>query len=105
MTPRGQAEVDRAKKDGRWEAAYPSPKNATVPADLERALKASPKARAFFKKLDATNRYAILYRLHNAKKPETRARRIENFVKMLAAGEVLYPDRAAVFRSGASVRF
>jgi uncharacterized protein YdeI (YjbR/CyaY-like superfamily) len=93
MKPSGQAEVDRAKKDGRWDAAYPSPKTATVPEDLTRALKANPKAQRFFEALDSSNRFAILFRLHDAKKAETRARRLDTFVKMLSEGKVLYPDR------------
>jgi uncharacterized protein YdeI (YjbR/CyaY-like superfamily) len=96
MKPRGQAEVDRAKKDGRWEAAYPSPRNATIPEDLRRALKASPKAERSFESLDGTNRYAILFRLHDAKKPETRARRIEIFVRMLTDRKVLHPKVVGV---------
>lgn len=91
MHPPGQAEVDRAKADGRWEAAYDSPKNATVPEDLTAALTADQAAAEFFETLDRQNRYAILYRIQDAKKPETRARRIEKYVAMLAKGEKLYP--------------
>lgn len=91
MQPPGQAEVDRAKADGRWEAAYDGAKTATVPDDLTAALTADPAAAAFFETLDRQNRYAILYRVQDAKKPETRARRIEKYVAMLAKGEKLYP--------------
>ena len=90
MLPAGRAEVDRAKADGRWDAAYDSPANAKVPPDLAKALAKSVKARAFFEGLNATNRYAILHRLQAAKKPETRARRIETFVAMLKKGETLH---------------
>jgi uncharacterized protein YdeI (YjbR/CyaY-like superfamily) len=90
MRPAGLAEVERAKADGRWEAAYESAKNITVPDDLQRELDARPQAKAFFAELNSQNRYAILYRLHDAKKPETRARRLAKFVAMLEAGERIY---------------
>nr|WP_234375017.1 MULTISPECIES: YdeI/OmpD-associated family protein [unclassified Streptomyces] len=91
MQPAGQAEIDRAKADGRWDAAYDSSRTATVPDDLAAALAAEPAAAEFFEALDRQNRYAILYRVQDAKKPETRARRIEKFVAMLAKGEKLHP--------------
>jgi uncharacterized protein YdeI (YjbR/CyaY-like superfamily) len=91
MRPAGLREVDRAKADGRWDAAYPSQRDLVVPDDLQAALAADGAAREFFDALDRTNRYAILYRLHDAKKPETRARRIETFVAMLAEGKKLHP--------------
>jgi uncharacterized protein YdeI (YjbR/CyaY-like superfamily) len=91
MRPAGLAEVERAKADGRWEAAYAGQKNSTVPDDLKQQLVARPKAKAFFDELNSQNRYAILYRLQDAKKPETRARRLAKFVAMLEAGETLYP--------------
>jgi uncharacterized protein YdeI (YjbR/CyaY-like superfamily) len=91
MRPAGLAEVERAKRDGRWDAAYDSPSRATVPDDLQAALDASPRAREFFAALDGRNRYAILFRLQTAKKAETRARRIRDFVRMLENGEKLYP--------------
>ncbi|MGV9453088.1 YdeI/OmpD-associated family protein [Streptomyces sp. NPDC003635] len=91
MRPPGQAEIDRAKADGRWEAAYDSAKTATVPDDLAAALAANPVAADFFRTLDGANRYAILYRIQEAKKAETRARRIEKYVAMLARGEKLHP--------------
>jgi uncharacterized protein YdeI (YjbR/CyaY-like superfamily) len=83
MKPAGLAEVERAKKDGRWEAAYEPQSRATVPADLQAALERNARARTFFEGLDSKNRYAILFRIHNAKKAETRSRRIEKFVAML----------------------
>jgi uncharacterized protein YdeI (YjbR/CyaY-like superfamily) len=95
MQPAGLAEVERAKADGRWDAAYDGPSTATVPDDLRAALDADPKASAFFETIDANNRYAILHRLHEAKKPETRVRRIEKFVAMLNRGETIHPPRRA----------
>ncbi len=91
MKPSGLAEVERAKRDGRWEAAYDSPSRATVPPDLAKALAANPRAARFFETLESSNRYAILFRIHTAKKPETRATRIEKFVAMLARHEKLHP--------------
>lgn len=91
MQPAGVAEVERAKADGRWDAAYDSPATAEVPDDLAKALAKSAKAKKFFEALNASNRYAILHRLQDAKKPETRARRIATFVEMLKKGEKLYP--------------
>jgi uncharacterized protein YdeI (YjbR/CyaY-like superfamily) len=91
MTAAGEAEIDRAKADGRWERAYEGTKNAAVPDDLQAELDKDPQAAEFFASLSSTNRYAILYRLQDAKKPETRARRLETFVAMLKAGETLHP--------------
>jgi uncharacterized protein YdeI (YjbR/CyaY-like superfamily) len=91
MTPAGLREVERAKADGRWDAAYDGQKAATVPDDLQAALDANPKAREFFETLRGQNRYAILYRVQDAKRPETRARRIEKFVAMLERSETLHP--------------
>ncbi|KFE67530.1 YdeI/OmpD-associated family protein [Hyalangium minutum] len=91
MKPAGLEQVERAKKDGRWEAAYDSPRSATVPDDLAAALAANPRAAEFFATLDARNRYAVLFRTHHAKKAETRARRIATFVEMLARHEKLHP--------------
>lgn len=91
MRRAGLAEVERAKADGRWDAAYAPPSTATVPPDLDAALAASPAAAEAFAGLDSQNRYAILHRLATAKKPETRARRIETFVAMLEKGELLHP--------------
>lgn len=93
MRAPGLAEVERAKADGRWEAAYDSARQATVPDDLERALAASPEAAALWPKLSGANRYAILYRVQTAKRAETRARRIAELVAMLARGETIHPQR------------
>ena len=82
--------MEEAQPDGRWDAAYESPSTATVPDDLRRALDEHPAAQAFFATLDSRNRYAILYRLQDAKKPETRPRRLAQFVRMLEAGETLH---------------
>ncbi len=90
MRPAGLAEVERAKADGRWDAAYPGQASATVPDDLRAALDANPKAAAFFETLNRVNRYAILYRIHDAKRPATRAARIERYVAMLEAGERIH---------------
>ena len=91
MRPAGLREVEAAKADGRWEAAYAGQRTAEVPPDLEKELKDRPQARAFFDSLDSANRYAILYRIAEAKRPETRARRIEKYVAMLEAGEKIHP--------------
>jgi uncharacterized protein YdeI (YjbR/CyaY-like superfamily) len=91
MRSAGLREIERAKADGRWEAAYPSPSKIEVPDDLRAALDANPAAAQFFEQLDATNRYAVLYRVLDAKRPDTRARRIEQFVAMLARGEKIHP--------------
>jgi uncharacterized protein YdeI (YjbR/CyaY-like superfamily) len=91
MRPAGLREVERAKADGRWDAAYEPQSAITVPEDLQRELDANPDAQAFFNTLDSRNRYAILYRLQTAKKAETRAARIQKFVAMLAQGQKIYP--------------
>jgi uncharacterized protein YdeI (YjbR/CyaY-like superfamily) len=91
MRPAGQSEIDRAKHDGRWVAAYAGQRTIEVPPDLQRALDAQPGAKEFFATLDSANRYAVLYRIHDAKRAETRARRIERFVAMLARGEKIHP--------------
>ena len=90
MRPQGLLEIERAKADGRWAVAYASQRTIEVPPDLARALKAQPKANAFFATLDRVNRYAVLYRIHDAKKPETRASRIAKFVDMLSRGERIH---------------
>ncbi|PST21973.1 hypothetical protein C7U60_11955 [Mesorhizobium plurifarium] len=95
MTPRGLAEVERARTDGRWDAAAPPPSKATVPDDLRDALAQNAGAKMLFDQLDSRNRYAILFRIHDAKKAETRAARIEKYVGMLARGETPYPRRKA----------
>ncbi len=93
MHPAGHAEVERAKADGRWEAAYAGPARMEVPADLAEALAAEPKAQAMFEGLNGQNRYAILYRIATAKRAETRARKIEQFVAMLSRGETVHPQK------------
>ncbi len=90
MMPAGLEQVERAKADGRWERAYEPPSRSTVPDDLAVALARDPKAAAFFATLSGANRFAILYRLQEAKKPETRARRLAKFVEMLARGEKIH---------------
>ncbi|RDV00897.1 YdeI/OmpD-associated family protein [Trinickia dinghuensis] len=91
MLPSGMREIEKAKEDGRWEAAYTSPSNSVVPDDLQAALDANPKASEFFATLNGRNRYAILFRIQNAKKPETRVRKIEEFIGMLSRGETIHP--------------
>jgi uncharacterized protein YdeI (YjbR/CyaY-like superfamily) len=84
MRPRGLAEVERARQDGRWAAAYEPQSRATVPEDFQRALDASPPAKEFFETLTGVSRYAFLYRISDAKRPQTRVKRIEQFVELLA---------------------
>ena len=91
MKPAGLREVERAKADGRWDAAYEPPSAATVPDDLRMELEKNEGAREFFEALNSTNRYAILYRIQDAKKPETRARRIARYVEMLSERKKPYP--------------
>jgi uncharacterized protein YdeI (YjbR/CyaY-like superfamily) len=91
MRPAGLREVERAQADGRWEQAYESQSRVTVPDDLARALAANERARAFFATLDSANRYAILYRIRTAKRPETRAKRIDTFVAMLSEHKKIHP--------------
>ena len=91
MRPAGLAEVEAARADGRWEAAYAGQRAARVPDDLQRELDRNAAAREFFAGLDSANRYAILYRLEDAKRPETRERRLRKFVAMLARGERIHP--------------
>jgi uncharacterized protein YdeI (YjbR/CyaY-like superfamily) len=93
MHTAGLAEVARAKKDGRWEAAYAGQASIEVPADLAEALAAEPTAQAMFDILTSQNRYAVLYRIDAAKRADTRARRIKQYVAMLAAGETIYPQK------------
>jgi uncharacterized protein YdeI (YjbR/CyaY-like superfamily) len=90
MRPAGLREVERARADGRWDAAYAGQKSATVPEDLAAALDADPEAAAFFATLSGANRYAILYRVQDAKRPDTRARRIEKFVAMCHNHETVH---------------
>jgi len=93
MRPAGMMAIEQAKRDGRWESAYAPQSKATVPDDLQAALDRNPHAKRQFSQLDSHNRYAILYRVQDAKKPETRARRIEKYVAMLARGETIYPTK------------
>ena len=93
MLPPGLAEVERAKADGRWDAAYAGSKTIEVPTELRTALDAEPRAAAFFETLSAQNRFAILFRLGNVKKAETRARKVDEYVAMLARGETIYPQK------------
>jgi uncharacterized protein YdeI (YjbR/CyaY-like superfamily) len=90
MQPAGLREVEKAKADGRWERAYASQRNATVPDDLQRALDANEAASEFFATISAINRYAILYRIHTVKRPETRARKIAEYVQMLAEQKTIH---------------
>src|SRR5690606_36073776 len=89
MHPAGLAEVERAKQDGRWDAAYDSFSSMEVPTDFQAALDANPAALAFFQTLKGQNRYAFLFRLQTVKKPETRARKIADFIEALAEGKLL----------------
>jgi uncharacterized protein YdeI (YjbR/CyaY-like superfamily) len=91
MKPAGLRSVESAKQDGRWEAAYAAQSKAVVPDDLQAELDQNSTAKAFFATLDSRNRYAILHRIHTAKKAETRAKRIEKFIQMLANEEKIYP--------------
>ena len=91
MKSAGNHEVDAAKADGRWDAAYAGARTMTVPDDLADALARNRSARAFFETLDGANRYAILYRIHDAQRPETRRARIEKFVAMLAEHRTIHP--------------
>jgi uncharacterized protein YdeI (YjbR/CyaY-like superfamily) len=93
MHPAGMAEVERAKADGRWDGAHAGPASMEVPADLAAALAEQPGAQAMFDILTSQNRYAVLYRIASAKRSDTRARRIESFVAMLARGETVYPQK------------
>ena len=91
MKPAGLREVERARADGRWETAYESQSTATVPEDFRRELEKNEEAKKFFATLDSANRYAILHRIQDARRPETRARRIAKYVAMLIKQEKIYP--------------
>jgi uncharacterized protein YdeI (YjbR/CyaY-like superfamily) len=93
MQPPGLAEVEQARVDGRWDSAYAGSGEIEVPADLAEALEATPAARVAFDRLSSRNRYSVLYRIGSAKRSETRARRIQQFVAMLARGEAIHPQR------------
>ena len=90
LAPAGVRQMEEAQRDGRWETAYPSPSQMRPPEDLLLALEEYPEARRFFEGLNSQNRYAILYRLHDARQPETRARRLEEFIRMLREGRTLH---------------
>ena len=90
MRPAGQAAVDAARADGRWDSAYASPSNIEEPEDFLAALHRNRKATAFFSTISKSNRYAVLWRIHTARKPETRARRIKDLVAMLARAETFH---------------
>lgn len=91
MRAPGFAAIEQSKKNGRWDAAYDSPSRSTVPADFQTALDRNPRAKAFFETLDRANRYAVLFRIQTVKRPETRARKIREFVDMLARNEKIHP--------------
>jgi uncharacterized protein YdeI (YjbR/CyaY-like superfamily) len=91
MRPAGQREVDEARADGRWDAAYEGQRASTVPVDLQQALDANPVAAAFFSSISSVNRYAIIYRIGSVKRPETRARKIADYVTMLAEHKTIHP--------------
>ena len=91
MHPPGLQQVEAAKADGRWDNAYAPHSRITVPPDFQRELDRNPEAKAFFETLKGTNRYAFLYRIHDAKRPETRAKRIDTFIAMLNKNETFYP--------------
>ncbi len=90
MMPAGLAQVEAARQDGRWENAYASPRNATVPEDFQRALDQNPAANEFFAALGSSHRYSFLYRIEDAKRPQTRERRIREYVAMLAEGRTIH---------------
>jgi len=102
MQPAGLAAIASAKSDGRWGRAHDSQKAAAVPPDLKAELDKDSRARTFFSTLSSVNRYAILFRLHNAKKPETRARRLRLFMDMLRRGETIHPQEKAQAPASAS---
>jgi uncharacterized protein YdeI (YjbR/CyaY-like superfamily) len=104
MEPPGLAEVERAKCDGRWERAYDGASSSSVPADLAAALARNARALAFFETLDGANRYAILYRVQTAKKPETRAERIARFVAMCARHETIHAKRRTMAPRSATTK-
>lgn len=93
IRPAGLATIEKAKQNGRWDAAYDGVSTATVPDDLADALKKNKKAGKFFQQINSQNRYAILFRLQKTQKPETRGKLLQRFVEMLAAGETIYPSK------------
>jgi len=91
MKPSGMAEVNAAKKDGRWDAAYDSQSMMTIPSELEKLLQNNKQAKEFFESISKANRYAFLFRIHNSKRPETKQRHIEKTMEMLSSGKVYHP--------------
>jgi uncharacterized protein YdeI (YjbR/CyaY-like superfamily) len=104
MTPMGQEQIDAAKADGRWEAAYASSSNITVPGELMAAIEAEPKALGTYRQLNRQNLYALAYRILRIKTAAVRAKRIEEFVAMLKRGESIYPNSSRSARAAASTR-
>ena len=104
IRPAGMKEIEQARVDGRWDAAYAPQSKAQVPEDLQSVLDRNPRAKRHFDKLDRVNRYAILYRIHDAKKPETRAARIEKYASMLSRGETIHPSKRNRSTSKARVK-
>jgi uncharacterized protein YdeI (YjbR/CyaY-like superfamily) len=100
LKPAGLAQVETAKNDGRWAAAYASQGKAEIPRDLEAALASNAAAKRFFDTLDRANRYAVIYRVNDAKRPDTRAKRIAQYVGMLARGEAIHPSKRATKAAG-----
>ncbi|MCW2522320.1 MAG: hypothetical protein JWO63_655 [Frankiales bacterium] len=98
IAPAGAAAIEKAKADGRWESAYAGQASAELPADLATAIQADPAAREMFQQLTAGNKYALIYRVNAAKRADTRARRIREFVQMLARGETVHPQRGSAAR-------
>jgi len=100
MTPQGQAQVDAAKADGRWQRAYAAGRQMTIPDDLAAAIAANPKAQATFETLNRQNQFALAFRTHNMKTPAGRAKKIAGFVEMLARGETIHPNGAGARKAG-----
>jgi uncharacterized protein YdeI (YjbR/CyaY-like superfamily) len=92
MKEAGLAAIEEAKKNGKWDNAYHSPANAQVPDDLQKALNKNKKAKAFFEKLSSQNRFALIYRLHQVKREETKKKKIEEYIRMLEEGKTIYPQ-------------
>ena len=99
MQPAGIATVDAAKADGRWQLAYAGQANAQIPFDLNQALAANPAAAVAFEQLDSANRYAIIYRLNAVKLPQTRSRKLDQYIDMLSRGGVIHPRKPGKDRS------
>ena len=93
MRPAGQAAIDVAKQSGQWDQAYQSMKSRDIPPELELALAQNPKAREFFDSLNSQNRFAFVFRVQTAKKPETKIKRVSEFIRMLENREMFYPKK------------